>query len=146
VVHEAPHLRPTEMPQRLAQIASSNDCGLKELYRRNAELMEGIAARDTFIAVAAHELPNPMTTIMGQVDLLMAAVQTGHYFAAFPICAADMPSGSPAMGSPSTRELRRCWPDPQGPTRAGLKRCRAAWNASTPCWAAACPRLPRRWS
>jgi two-component system, OmpR family, sensor kinase len=29
---------------------------LEEVRRRNAELMEAVAARDTFIAVAAHEL------------------------------------------------------------------------------------------
>jgi signal transduction histidine kinase len=40
-----------------------------------AELTEAVAARDTFIAVAAHELRNPMTPILGQIDLLLAAVR-----------------------------------------------------------------------
>jgi two-component system OmpR family sensor kinase len=41
-----------------------------------------VAARDTFIAVAAHELRNPMTPIVGQIDLLLAALQAGKYSSA----------------------------------------------------------------
>jgi signal transduction histidine kinase len=52
---------------------------LEELHRRNAELAEAVAARDTFIAVAAHELRNPMTPMIGQVDLLLKGLQTGRY-------------------------------------------------------------------
>ena len=37
-----------------------------------AELRAAVAARDNFIAVAAHELRNPMTPIVGQVELLLA--------------------------------------------------------------------------
>ena len=37
-----------------------------------AELREQIAARDEFIAIAAHELRNPMTPIVAQVQLLIA--------------------------------------------------------------------------
>lgn len=36
------------------------------------ELRAAIAARDEFIAIAAHELRNPMTPIMGQVQLLLS--------------------------------------------------------------------------
>lgn len=36
------------------------------------ELRAAIAARDEFIAVAAHELRNPMTPIVGQVQLLLS--------------------------------------------------------------------------
>lgn len=35
------------------------------------ELRAAVAARDDFIAVAAHELRNPMTPIVGQVELLL---------------------------------------------------------------------------
>jgi signal transduction histidine kinase len=42
-------------------------------------LAEAVAARDTFIAVAAHELRNPMTPIIGQVELLLAAVRAGRF-------------------------------------------------------------------
>ena len=36
------------------------------------ELRAALAARDEFIAIAAHELRNPMTPIVGQVQLLLA--------------------------------------------------------------------------
>lgn len=52
------------------QVGSSEDTLL-----RIAELSEAIAARDTFIAVAAHELRNPMMPILGQIDLLISAVR-----------------------------------------------------------------------
>jgi len=48
------------------------------LYRRIAELSEAVAARDTFLAVVAHELRNPMTPIVGQVELLLALVKSGR--------------------------------------------------------------------
>ena len=41
------------------------DARVKALRRQVAELTEAVAARDTFIAVAAHELRNPMTPILG---------------------------------------------------------------------------------
>ncbi len=50
-----------------------------ELHRRIAELADAVAARDAFMAIAAHELRNPMTPILGQVDLLLAAVKMGRY-------------------------------------------------------------------
>jgi signal transduction histidine kinase len=36
-----------------------------------------VAARDTFIAVAAHELRNPMTPMIGLVELLLSSVRAG---------------------------------------------------------------------
>lgn len=50
----------------------------KDWPQRLAELAEAVAARDTFIAIAAHELRNPMTPILGQIDLLLAAVRAGR--------------------------------------------------------------------
>jgi signal transduction histidine kinase len=47
---------------------------LQELAEENARLKEALAARDTFLAVAAHELRNPMTPIMGLVSILRHAV------------------------------------------------------------------------
>ena len=47
------------------------------------ELRQAVAARDTFIAVAAHELRNPMMPILGQLDLLLSAIKTGK-------CSLDM--------------------------------------------------------
>src|SRR3954464_13330332 len=52
---------------------------LEELQQRNAELAAAVAARDSFIAVAAHELRNPMTPMMGQIDLLLRGLRTGRY-------------------------------------------------------------------
>lgn len=56
--------------QRLAGRAALADGQVEELLRRNAELAAAVEARDTFIAVAAHELRNPMTPIIGQIELL----------------------------------------------------------------------------
>lgn len=56
--------------------AASGD-GQEDLRRRIADLVEAVAARDDFIAVAAHELRNPMTPMMGQIELLLSAVRAG---------------------------------------------------------------------
>src|ERR1700709_2170286 len=43
------------------------------------ELREAVRARDEFVAIAAHELRNPMTPILMQVDLLKkAATESGR--------------------------------------------------------------------
>lgn len=52
---------------------------LEELQQRNAELTAAVAARDTFIAVAAHELRNPMTPMIGQIELLLRGLRSGRY-------------------------------------------------------------------
>jgi signal transduction histidine kinase len=46
-------------------------------------LTEAVNARDTFIAVAAHELRNPMMPVLGQLDLLLTAIKAGK-------CSLDM--------------------------------------------------------
>lgn len=46
---------------------------------RVAMLTEAVAARDRFIAVAAHELRNPMTPMIGQIELLLKGVKAGTY-------------------------------------------------------------------
>ena len=65
------------MTQPLDAVADA-DARVEELQRCIADLTEAVAARDTFIAVAAHELRNPMTPIIGQVDLLLSAVKSGR--------------------------------------------------------------------
>lgn len=65
-------------PPEMAATPEDAEDALEGLRRRNAELAEAVAARDAFIAVAAHELRNPMTPMIGQVDLLLAAVQAGR--------------------------------------------------------------------
>jgi two-component system OmpR family sensor kinase len=51
---------------------------IKELEQRVAELTSAVEARDTFIAVAGHELRNAMTPLSGQIELLLAASRAGR--------------------------------------------------------------------
>ena len=37
-----------------------------------AELIQAVRARDTFIAIAAHELRNPMTPVLGHIEYMLA--------------------------------------------------------------------------
>ncbi len=48
---------------------------LAELRQEVAELRQAVRARDDFIAIAAHELRNPMTPILGVAELALAAAQ-----------------------------------------------------------------------
>jgi two-component system, OmpR family, sensor kinase len=71
------------LPEALPpEAATSAEAALEELRRQIAVLIEAVGARDTFIAVAAHELRNPMTPIIGQIDLLLANLQAGRYSSA----------------------------------------------------------------
>jgi signal transduction histidine kinase len=56
---------------------SSRDAGSSEADKDRliAELREAVRARDEFVAIAAHELRNPMTPILMQVSGLLAAAQ-----------------------------------------------------------------------
>jgi len=48
-------------------------CGAAERDARLvAELIQAVRARDTFIAIAAHELRNPMTPILGHIEYMLA--------------------------------------------------------------------------
>lgn len=49
----------------------------EDLQQSVEELRAAVQARDDFIAIAAHELRNPMTPIASQVDLLLAGVRRG---------------------------------------------------------------------
>lgn len=51
---------------------------IQELEGQVAELILAVEARDTFIAVAGHELRNPMTPVLGQLELLIGAIQKGR--------------------------------------------------------------------
>jgi two-component system OmpR family sensor kinase len=63
-------------PGALTHPADAIDEALVDaLRRRNAELSEAITARDNFLAIAAHELRNPMTPIVGQVQRLHRLVK-----------------------------------------------------------------------
>lgn len=52
---------------------------IAELEQRVAELTLAVEARDTFIAVAGHELRNAMAPISGQIELLLAASRAGRF-------------------------------------------------------------------
>lgn len=51
---------------RLAEL----EARVAELTAENGDLAEAVAARDAFLVVAAHELRNPMTPIVGRLALL----------------------------------------------------------------------------
>lgn len=63
------------MPKRSRKCSQD---GLQKLVEENARLTEAVAARDAFLAVAAHELRNPMTPIVGRVSMLRRAVDKGN--------------------------------------------------------------------
>jgi two-component system OmpR family sensor kinase len=50
---------------------------IEDLKRQIAELQIAVAARDDFLAIAAHELRNPMTPILGQVERLNRMIAGG---------------------------------------------------------------------
>lgn len=64
---ESPHenARPARLP-------TVDDCTIQieALRRENDQLKEAVSVRDSFLAVAAHELKNGMTPVLGRVDLL----------------------------------------------------------------------------
>lgn len=47
-----------------------------DLENEKRRLLDAVAARDTFLAVAAHELRNPITPIVGRIDLLRRSLPT----------------------------------------------------------------------
>ena len=57
--------------RQLLELATTN----AKLSHENTSLSEAIMARDAFLAVAAHELRNPMTPIRGRVQLLRRMLQ-----------------------------------------------------------------------
>src|SRR3954468_15229795 len=58
-------------------IGNSQDGGRGEVDKDRLieELREAVRARDEFVAIAAHELGNPMTPILMQVSSLLAAAR-----------------------------------------------------------------------
>ena len=64
----------------MAETGSSRDgsCDDADKDRLIAELREAVQARDEFVAIAAHELRNPMTPILMQVGGLLAAARDPH--------------------------------------------------------------------
>jgi two-component system OmpR family sensor kinase len=60
------------------EVAAPRDSRLEELQQRVDALTAEVAARDIFIAFAAHELRNPMTPIIGQLELLLSMIKAGQ--------------------------------------------------------------------
>ncbi|HJU17146.1 MAG TPA: HAMP domain-containing sensor histidine kinase [Stellaceae bacterium] len=55
--------------------------------RHMADLQLAVKARDEFLAIAAHELRNPMTPILGQIDILLTTARRAGSFCPQPIAA-----------------------------------------------------------
>ena len=58
-------------------LAATSDATPKPSQIHLDELVEAIVARDNFIAVAGHELRNPMTPMIGQLERLISGVKGG---------------------------------------------------------------------
>jgi signal transduction histidine kinase len=57
------------------QEGEAADTELARLHRQVDELRQAVRARDDFITIAAHELRNPMTPILGTAELALAAAR-----------------------------------------------------------------------
>ncbi len=61
-----------------ASSAKRHDARQDYLLEVNDALRASLSARDAFLAVAAHELRNPLTPILGHLELLQAGVRAGR--------------------------------------------------------------------
>ena len=59
------------VPDLTVTLAAEN----AQLREENSTLREAVMARDAFLAVAAHELRNPMTPVQGRIELLRRLLQ-----------------------------------------------------------------------
>jgi two-component system, OmpR family, sensor kinase len=62
-----------DLPGKAAPDAAGSE--LADLRRQVVELRRAVRARDDFIAIAAHELRNPMTPIMAVAELALKAAR-----------------------------------------------------------------------
>ena len=68
----------TELVTKLRELSDGFACPPPHAAPRSgharlvAELIQAVRARDTFIAIAAHELRNPMTPILGHIEYMLA--------------------------------------------------------------------------
>src|SRR6195952_185889 len=70
------HREPSLMRDRPEQVGADTAAAeLAELRQQVAQLRDAVRARDDFIAIAAHELRNPMTPIMGVAELALKAAR-----------------------------------------------------------------------
>jgi len=66
-----------KVPELVSDFNSAPRLAIVALETRVAELEAALAARDIFIATAAHELRNPMTPVIGMVEATLAAARAG---------------------------------------------------------------------
>jgi two-component system OmpR family sensor kinase len=68
--------RSTRVDEGREQVHTGDQAvSLDELRRQVEQLREAVRARDDFIAIAAHELRNPMTPVLGMTELALAAAR-----------------------------------------------------------------------
>ena len=65
-----------ESPEQLGFDVAASE--LADLRREVAELRRAVRARDDFIAIAAHELRNPMTPLLGVAELALTAARSAE--------------------------------------------------------------------
>lgn len=65
-----------DLPEQLGSDVAASE--LADLRREVAELRQAVRARDDFIAIAAHELRNPMTPILAVADLALKAARNAE--------------------------------------------------------------------
>src|ERR1700712_2042354 len=70
------HRKPSLMRDLPEQVGADTAAAeLADLRQQVAQLRDAVRARDDFIAIAAHELRNPMTPIMGVAELALKAAR-----------------------------------------------------------------------
>src|SRR3978361_1113552 len=70
------HRKPSLMRDLPEQVGADTAAAeLAKLRQQVAQLRDAVRARDDFIAIAAHELRNPMTPIMGVAELALKAAR-----------------------------------------------------------------------
>jgi two-component system, OmpR family, sensor kinase len=69
-------IRGTLVAERREQVHPGDQAAsLDELRRQVEELRQEVRARDDFIAIAAHEMRNPMTSVLAMAELALAAAR-----------------------------------------------------------------------
>ena len=106
---------------------------MADLRRRVEELHQAVRARDDFIAIAAHELRNPMTPILGMAEAALAAARNAEgacLRASRPCWSCSAPPGTSSGGRPG------CW------TSADRVPATCGWNRPRPTSPNSCARSP----
>src|SRR6266446_6296215 len=62
----------SEMCKACGEVAHAHIAARSQYARLVVELTQAVEARDAFIAIAAHELRNPMTPILGYVEHILS--------------------------------------------------------------------------